>query len=95
MKTNHDKIALLIRQAIAACREDSVFESIKLTLIKALHQTEAIGSKRNRRESQTKAFAEEAKRKNDEWMRMLRDGLKLNIPGDNYDQGQDDRPTEQ
>jgi len=77
MKTNHEPIILYIRKAISECKEDYVLNDVKQHLHAALSAVQKVGKKRSAMESQSKSFAEEAKKKNDKWMQMLKDGLKI------------------
>lgn len=77
MKTNHEEVKNFIKKAILSCKDDYVFDEVKKYLRQALSLTEKVGNKRNVRENQNKYFAEEAKKRNDQWMKMIKDGLKL------------------
>jgi FKBP-type peptidyl-prolyl cis-trans isomerase len=76
MKYNQEEIILHIDRAIKACKEDYVFSEVKTLLLRALRLTESVKQKRNARENQSKNYAEQAKKNNEKWMEMLKNGLK-------------------
>lgn len=80
MKTNHEGVANHIRQALHGCKEDAALEEVRRYLGAALRATESVSKKRQNRDKQSKYFAEEAKKKNDQWMEMLKNNLKLQMP---------------
>jgi hypothetical protein len=80
MKKNHDLVRKLILDAIRSCKEDYVLDGVKSHLRNALSAVDKVGDKRVSRDQQAKAFAEEAKKRNEKWMQMLKDGLKFNLP---------------
>lgn len=86
MKTNQEPVLLNIRRAIAECKEDYALADVKRHLFAALAAAQQVGKKRTVRESQAQAFAEQAKKKNDEWMQRLKDGLKIKFPEENNEQ---------
>lgn len=91
MKTNQEAVANFIRQAINACKEDYVFAEAKQSLYHALNLVESVCKKRNARENQSRYFAAEAQKKNEQWMEMLKKNLKM---GDINDQRTDDQPPQ-
>lgn len=77
MKTNHESIINYIRQAIRSCNEDAALTEVKQYLFAALRKTENVGNKRSTRATQAKFYEEQAKKRNEQWMDMLKKGLQL------------------
>jgi hypothetical protein len=83
MKNNHEEVKNFIKKAISSCKDDYVFAEVKKHLYHALTLVEKVGDKRVGRDNQNKAFQEEAKKRNQQWMEMLKKNLKLK---DDYDE---------
>lgn len=76
MKTNHDKLLLLINDAIQTCSYDAVFNDVKRHLREAQLLVTNVAKKRGRKLQQEKerlAMEEKAKNKNKEWWKMLQE----------------------
>lgn len=79
MKFNHQLVIKNIQQAIQQCKEDGALAPVKAYLIEALRLTEALSKKRNVRQSTFTKYAEDAKMRNAQWIKMLSNPL-LEIP---------------
>lgn len=84
MRTNHESVLAYIRRAIAECREDSALADARRYLHGAMEAVERVGKKRSSRESQAQSFRDAATKKNEDWIKRLKDGLKVN-PEDSND----------
>lgn len=75
MKINHESVINHILNAIKFCNEDSVLVPAKAKLYEALQIVENVGKKRNIREDQAAFFAEQAKKKQEQWLEMIKKGM--------------------
>ena len=77
MKNNHEKIKILIEQAIVLCTDDVLSET-KSHLIVALKSSSEVSKKRKRHAATQKAI-EEGKKKQQQWWDMIKKNVADNI----------------
>lgn len=82
MKNNHKEVILHIKNAINACQNDMALYDAKISLQKILDAVSKTSNKRSKREEFAKKYHEEAKKKNDNWWKMIKENIKKNIESD-------------
>jgi hypothetical protein len=92
MKNNHEAVLANIRSAIAACKEDAALHEVKRQLFAALNLAENVDKKRSARGARFNYYAEEAKKKNAQWMEMIRKNI--NLPEITNDETRNDKSAE-
>lgn len=83
----HELVIKYIRQAIQNCGEGNALAEVKRHLVHTLRMAEKAEDKKNKRDTQARFYAEEAKKRNERWMEMIKENLKkLQLPEIDNDQ---------
>ena len=76
MKNNHLKVEQLIQQAIRMCHDDFALEEAVLHLRRAVASVEDVDKKRNKKNSYTQRFKEQALKNRENWWNMIKENAK-------------------
>lgn len=75
-----EEIASHVYRAISACEEDSDFSNVKQGLFAVLNLLSKNADKKNSKVSAMQSYIEEAKKKNQKWMDLIKSNLKIQLP---------------
>jgi hypothetical protein len=79
MKKNHEDVISYIYKAIQLCGSDNVFSETKKYLSLAVNSANKVSKRRATKETQREHYENLAKKKYEEWWKMIKENAKKNF----------------